>query len=150
MYFIPSIPNISACNPYKNWSIFFLFFKFSSIFFLMFIHFWETAPAGEGQRGRHRIWSRLQALSCWHRAQCWARTHELWDHDLSWSQTLNLLNHPGAPILNFLWGKSFILFSLRSVTEAYLCICFLFCCCCLEHIPVFLHLLCLSVLISAH
>ena len=49
------------------------------------------------ERGRHRIWSRLQALSCQHRARCGARTHGLRDHDLSWSQTLNQLNHPGAP-----------------------------------------------------
>ena len=48
------------------------------------------------QRGRHRIWSRLQALSCQHRAQCRARTHEPWHHDLSQSRTLNLLSHLGA------------------------------------------------------
>ena len=62
---------------------------------------------GEGQRererkrGRHRIQSRLQALSCQHRAWCRAQTHELWDHDLSWSWTLNRLSHPGAlPLLH--------------------------------------------------
>ena len=70
-------------------------------FFLMFIYFWETDRiwAGEGQRerGRHRTWSRLQALSCQHRAQGRARTHMLWDHDLSQSWTLNRLSHPAAP-----------------------------------------------------
>ena len=56
--------------------------------------------AGEGQRekGRHRIQSSLQVLSCQHRARHGARTHELWDHDLSWSWMLNLLSHLGAPI----------------------------------------------------
>ena len=51
------------------------------------------------ERGRHRIWSRLQALSCQHRAWCGARTHKPWDHDLSRSWTLNQLSHPGAPHL---------------------------------------------------
>ena len=49
------------------------------------------------ERGRHRIQSRLQALSCQHRAQCRAWNHELWDHDLSWSQMFSGLSHPGAP-----------------------------------------------------
>ena len=48
------------------------------------------------ERGRHRIWSRLQALSCQHRARCGAQTHGPRDHDLSWSRTLNRLSHPGA------------------------------------------------------
>ena len=65
----------------------------------MFIHFLiETDREwGRGrERGRHRIWSRLQALNWQHRARRGARTHELWDHDLSWSRTLNWLSHPGA------------------------------------------------------
>ena len=49
------------------------------------------------ERGRHRIRSRLQAPNCQHRARCRAQTHELWDHDLSWSQTPNWLSHPGSP-----------------------------------------------------
>ena len=61
--------------------------------FLMFIYFWERETEhkqGRGREtGRHRIQSRLQALSCLHRAPCGARTHELWDHDLSQSLTLN-------------------------------------------------------------
>ena len=48
------------------------------------------------ERGRHRIWSRLQAMSCQHRVWCEARTHGPWDHDLSWSRTLNWLSHPGT------------------------------------------------------
>ena len=77
---------------------------FHIIFFLMFIFErekeWERdrVQAGEGQRenGRHRIWNRLQALSCQHRAQGGAWIHEPRDHDLSWSQMLNWLSHPGA------------------------------------------------------
>ena len=49
------------------------------------------------KRGRHRIWNRLQGLSCQHRAWCGARTHELWDHDLSRRWMLNCLSHPGRP-----------------------------------------------------
>ena len=45
------------------------------------------------ERGRHRIWSRIQALSCQHRAQLGPQTPKLLDHDLSWSQTLNGLSH---------------------------------------------------------
>ena len=52
---------------------------------------------GGSERGRHRIWSRLQALSCQHRAWCEARTHGPRDHDLSWSRPPNRLSQPGAP-----------------------------------------------------
>ena len=60
--------------------------------------------AGRGrERGRYRIQSKLRALSCQHRARHGARTHIPWDHDLSWSWTLNWLNHPHAPVMyNFL------------------------------------------------
>ena len=63
-------------------------------FFLMFIHFWERER--DRERERHRIQSRLQALSREHRPWHGAWTHELWDHDLSQSQTLNRLSHSGA------------------------------------------------------
>ena len=49
------------------------------------------------ERGRHRIGSRLQALSHQPRARRGARTHGPRDRDLSWSRTLNRLSHPGAP-----------------------------------------------------
>ena len=72
--------------------------KKSFLFCLMFIYFWEREAvwAGEGQRdrGTHRIRSRLQALSCQHRARRGAQTHELWDHDLSRSRTSNLTEPP--------------------------------------------------------
>ena len=63
----------------------------------MFIYFWERERErewGKGRaRGRHRIWSRLQALSCQHRARHGAQTHTLWDGDLSRSQMLNYLTN---------------------------------------------------------
>ena len=69
--------------------------------FYPFIYFWETEHewGKVRERRRHRIWagSRLQA-SVQHRAPCGAWTHEPWDHNLSWSQTLNWLSHLGAPV----------------------------------------------------
>ena len=72
------------------------------LIFLMFIYFWQRerqnmSRGGAERGGRHRIWSGLQALSCQHRAWHRAQTHRVWDHDLSWSRTLNRLSHPGAP-----------------------------------------------------
>ena len=68
----------------------------------MFIYFWERVcvcvwAGEEAERGRHRIQSKLQALSCQHRAQPRAQTHKPENHDLSPSQTLNRLSHPGTP-----------------------------------------------------
>ena len=61
------------------------------------------------ERRRHRIRSRLQALSCQHRAWHRARTHRPQDHDLSWSQTLKRLSHPGTPsflmFLFYFWER---------------------------------------------
>ena len=56
---------------------------------------------GGSERGRHRIWNRLQALSCQHRARRGSRTHGPPDHDLSRSRLLNWLSHPGAPGMFF-------------------------------------------------
>ena len=77
--------------------------------FLTFIYFWDRDRAwtGEGQRGRHRIWNRLQALSCQHRARRGAQTHGPWDHDLSQSWLLNWLSHPGAPSFSTFKNLSF-------------------------------------------
>ena len=80
------------------------FFFFNFLMFL-FISETEHEQRRGRERGRHRIWSRLQALSCRHRARRGARTHKLWDHDLSWSRTPNWLSHPGAPRLA-LYAKS--------------------------------------------
>ena len=67
---------------------------------------------GQIEKGRHRIWNRLQALSCQHIARHGAWTHELGDHGLSWSWMLNWLSHPGAPWILFLkfFLKMFIYF----------------------------------------
>ena len=58
-----------------------------SKFFKMFIFDRERETEhewGRGrERGRHRIGSRLQALSCQHRARPRAQTHKPRDHDLS-------------------------------------------------------------------
>ena len=82
-------------------------FKIEEIKFLIVLMFIFERETGEGraeceqgrgrERVRHRIRSRLQALSCQLGAQHGAQTHELWDRDLSQSQTLNRLGHPGAP-----------------------------------------------------
>ena len=70
-----------------------------NFFFLMFIfeNERERDRVRMGRGWEDRIRSRLQALSCQHRAWHGAWTHGLWDHDLSWSETLNRLSHPGAP-----------------------------------------------------
>ena len=57
--------------------------------------------AGSKERARHRIWSRLQVLSCQHRDWHRARIHELWDRDLNQSWTLNQLSHLDVPIHSF-------------------------------------------------
>ena len=77
--------------------LFIYFFKNVRCFYL-FLRQRETEheQGRVRERGRHRIRSRLQALSCQHRAWCGAQTHGLWDHDLSGSRTLNRLSHPGA------------------------------------------------------
>ena len=75
------------------------------------------------ERGRHRIWSRLEALSCQHRAWHGARTHELWDHDLSRSQTPNLLSHPGAPLVYFFGSAATFEFCTVVLVFAF-CLCF--------------------------
>ena len=63
--------------------------------FLMFIFERErererqSMSGGRGrERGKQRIWGRLQTRSCQHRAWCEAWTEEPWDHDLSWSWCL--------------------------------------------------------------
>ena len=63
---------------------------------------------GGSERGRHRIWNRLQALSGQHRARRRAWTHRPQDHDLSRSRTLNRLRHPGAPSEQLLISGSWV------------------------------------------
>ena len=61
------------------------------------VYFWDSGGEVGRERRRHRIRSRLQALSCQHRAWCGARSPKPWDRDLSRSWTLNQLSHAGAP-----------------------------------------------------
>ena len=65
----------------------------------LFLREREIASGGgwAERRGRCRIWSKLQALSCQHRTWRRAQMHEPQDHDLSRSQMLNQLSHP-APL----------------------------------------------------
>ena len=72
-----------------------------NFFSCLFIFERETeCKRGKGrERGRHRIQSRLQAMSCQHRAQRGARTHRPRDRDLSRSRMLHRLSHPGVPNL---------------------------------------------------
>ena len=71
------------------WCVLFYFILFY-FFNVYFSDRGRQSMSGEGQRERHthRIWNRLHALSCQHRSQCGSRTHEPWDHDLSWSRCL--------------------------------------------------------------
>ena len=76
----------------------------------------RQSVSGGGEERGDRIWNRLQALSCQHRAQCGARTHEPWDHDLSRSRTLNRLSHTGAPVFPIVFKVSFLTFVFYSAS----------------------------------
>ena len=99
-----------------SWTVqylnFILLTKLVTFFFVMYIYFWDrerqSMNGGGSERGRHRIWNRLQALSCQHRAWCGARTHGPQDHDLSRSRPLNRLSHPGAPGLWPSWKENYL------------------------------------------
>ena len=105
------------------WVMHILFFFY---FFLTFIYFWDrerqSMNGGGSERGKHRIWNRLQALSCQHRARRRAQTHELRDHDLSRSQPLNRLSHPGAPALCFLCQPRSFLINLPFPQQFFFCL----------------------------
>ena len=72
-------------------NIFFIFYFFNVYLFLRGRK--TECEKGRGrERGRHRIGSMLQALSCQHRAG-----HGVWDHDLSRGWKLNRRSYPGTP-----------------------------------------------------
>ena len=102
---------------------FVFFLTFLNAFF--FICIWErerqSASRGGGrERRRHRIRSRLQALSSQHRARRGAQTHRPWDHDRSWSWTLNRLSHQ-APQSNAISKGVPIAYNFcRSLTQIFI------------------------------
>ena len=66
----------------------------------MFIYFWESAGRGWAERKGDRGSEGDSALTGWQqRAGCRAQTHKPQNRDLSQSQMLNWLSHPGAPTL---------------------------------------------------
>ena len=67
-------------------------------YFNVYLFLRQSMNGGGAERGRHRIRRRIQALSHQPRARHGARTHGPRDRDLSWSQMLNRLSHPGMPI----------------------------------------------------
>ena len=77
-------------------TIFFFNFFFNVYLFLRQRETQHERGRGR-ERGKHRIGSRLQALSHQPRARRGARTRRPRDRDLSRSRTLNRLSHPGAP-----------------------------------------------------
>ena len=103
-----SMHEIETSNPRKHKPshsniLYFTFYFYKKYWKKIFLHLFifdrEHKWGRSRERGRHRIWSRAQALSCQHRAWCGAWTCEPRDRDLSQSQMLNRLSHPGAPML---------------------------------------------------
>ena len=93
-----SLPLSNFATPLRilNWlHLVSMYFYFLNV--CLFLRETECERGRGRERGRHRIGSRLWALSCQYRARCRSRTHEPWDHDLSQIWTLNRLSHPGAP-----------------------------------------------------
>ena len=89
---------------------------FRSFIFLIFLCLFiferkrDRVRAGSARgKGRHRIWSRLQAPSHQPRARRGARTHGPRDRDLSRSRMPNQLSHPGAPVFLIFKNSSFCL-----------------------------------------
>ena len=91
------LPSVRACALISS----FFFLIFFNVYLFLRQRETEHEWGRVTERGRHRIWNRLQALSCRHRARRGAWTHGPWDHDLSRSRTVNQPSHPGAPGLNF-------------------------------------------------
>ena len=85
---------MQTCTYFLNVCIY--FFNFFNVHLFLRKRERECKQGRGREKGRHRIWNRLQALSCQHRARWGARTHEPWDRDLNWHRTLNGLSHPGT------------------------------------------------------
>ena len=101
-----------------DWGFHFFFlncWELKKKFFLTFIHFWETQREwGRAERGRHRIRSRLQALSCQHRTRRGAWTHEPWDR--AWAKVGSLTDWATqAPLLRSFLKTSLLIGALVSI-----------------------------------
>ena len=84
--------------------------KVVCLFVCFVFHFWKRERMSEGGEERDRGTEDPKQALCWQqRTQCRAWTHEMWDHDLSWSWMLNWLSHPGAPRVKVLTRGSFSL-----------------------------------------
>ena len=89
---------VSCSTAWAGQVLLYLTLKKNFICFNLFSRERETqCERGRGrERGRPRIGSGLQAPSRWHRVPRGARTREPRDRDLSPTQMLNRLSHPGA------------------------------------------------------
>ena len=80
----------------------FPFFKFFNIYSFLRERGRERSSL-RGGMGRERRAEDPKQAPCWQQwAQCGAPTQEPWDHDLSWSQTLDRLTYPDTPPVEFL------------------------------------------------
>ena len=82
---------------------FFFFFFFFDAYLFLRERERDRAEQGRGrERGRHRIWSRLQALSCQHRARRGAQTSQPWDP--GWAKVRRLTHWATQALLQ--WTNS--------------------------------------------
>ena len=94
----------------------------------MCIYFWERERERENERrrsresGRHRIWSRLQALSCQYRARRGAQTHGLDLEIMTWAEVgcLNPLSHPAVPITSYCSNFIHFIHMLKWTSEMFI------------------------------
>ena len=82
---VPSCMRFPAKNGFLSPGSFFSFFL--NVYLFLRDRETEREQGRNSETGRHRIQSRLQALSCQHRARPGARTHGPRGHDLSRSPT---------------------------------------------------------------
>ena len=93
-----------------------LFFFFLSLFILR-----EREKTSKGGVEREDRRSEVGSMLTEERAQLGAWAHKPGYHNLSWSQTLNWLSHPGTPHTPFHFDFSFSTYYLMSVLVKHLC-----------------------------
>ena len=64
---------------------------------------YEQGEAGEEERPADWL------TACWVQSPTWGLIPGPWDHDLTWSQMLNWLSHPGTPFFFFFPFLNFII-----------------------------------------